>query len=397
MEKTEILFVTAGMFLEMLKQGAASLQPYGAVIIDEVHERSCENDCALACLIQLALHCKELRSLKIILMSATADVRRYSDFMQPLCTAESGRAGQYAIGDSATVYNTTKRYLKDALIEASYSGPMPPLEHFELGRASLPPLCELMARLVIQLVSRTITEDGLGGTVLVFVPTYRMIEMVHDMLERGFLSASLPEGIPLYVLHSSVDIDDSMAALRGEDGASARVVIASAVAESSITIKNVTHVVDSCRACEIRWEAASGEATPHIVWVSQAQAKQRAGRTGRTNHGTVWMLATKEWVQGFSEFEPAALQLNLLRKEFLLLTAAQPKQLNDARRLLASCLDAPTPRRSAVPSSSSSPKRSSRGSLSGPAGARRPASRCSRRRSAVWWKRCRSTSSPPSS
>jgi len=264
-------------------------------------------------------------------MSATAQVRRYSEYVQPLCDHGSGRAGQYAIGDGATVYNTTRRYLKDAIAEAGYAESAPPVDCFELGRskgrAALEPLCELMARLAIQLVARTIADDEHGGTILIFAPTYAMIERVHNMLERGFPTASLPEGVPLYVLHSSVDIEDSMAALRGEDGASARIVIASAVAESSITIKQVTHVIDSCRACEVRWEAATGEASAHIVWVSQAQAKQRAGRTGRTNDGTVWMLVLKEWYHSFAEFEQAALCLTLLRKECLLLTCAQPKQV----------------------------------------------------------------------
>merc|ERR1712185_764140 len=100
-----------------------------------------------------------------------------------------------------------------------------------------------------------------------------------------------------------------MAALLGEDGASARVVIASAVAESSITIKRVTHVIDTCRACEIHWAPASGESSPHLVWVSQAQAKQRAGRTGRTNHGTCWQLVAPSTYQGFPEFELASMQL----------------------------------------------------------------------------------------
>ena len=178
-------------------------------------------------------------------MSATAQVRRYSEYVQPLCDHGSGRAGQYAIGDGATVYNTTRRSLKDAIAEAGYAESAPPVDDFELGRykgrATLEPLCELMARLAIRLVARTIEEEVHGGsTILIFAPTYAMIERVHNMLVCGFPTASLPEGVPLYVLHSSVDIEDSMAALRGEDGASARIVIASAVAESSITIKQVS-------------------------------------------------------------------------------------------------------------------------------------------------------------
>ena len=102
-DRTEILFVTAGIFLEQLKShGAAALANFAAVVIDEVHERSCENDLGLACLLQLASSAKELRSLRIVLMSATAAVPRYSEFMRPLC--EQGQApGQVALGESAVV------------------------------------------------------------------------------------------------------------------------------------------------------------------------------------------------------------------------------------------------------------------------------------------------------
>lgn len=308
LDRTRLLFVTAGIFLEMLKAGGVSaMAEFGAVVIDEVHERSCENDLALACLMQLAANAKELRNLKIILMSATADVRRYADFVSPLCGGE--QPGVYAIGDGATVYNTRKHYLKDA-ISVAFEGEdvKPSPEVFERHeRAVYDQLCGLIALLVPKLARLTIEEDGRGCTILVFLPTYRMIEVLHKLLERPCADMDVPR----YVLHSSVDMEDCMAALLGEDGAPARVVIASSVAESSITIKRVTHVVDSCRACEIHWAPVSGEASPHIVWVSQAQAKQRAGRTGRTNHGTVWQLVLPQWYHAFPEFEMATMQLQV--------------------------------------------------------------------------------------
>ena len=79
------------------------------------------------------------------------------------------------------MYNTTRRYLKDAIAEAGYAESAPPVDDFELGRykgrATLVPLCELMARLAIRLVARTIEDEGHGGsTILIFAPTYAMIE-----------------------------------------------------------------------------------------------------------------------------------------------------------------------------------------------------------------------------
>lgn len=105
LNKAELLFVTASIFLKQLKcHEAASLAPYGAVVIDEVHERSCEDDLALACLCQLVRKSRELQELKIVLMSATADIRKYYEYAKPL-----GDVGVYAIDDGATVYNTATK------------------------------------------------------------------------------------------------------------------------------------------------------------------------------------------------------------------------------------------------------------------------------------------------
>lgn len=118
-------------------------------------------------------------------------------------------------------------------------------------------------------------------------------------------------------------MEDCMAALLGEDGAPARVCIASSVAESSLTMKKVTHVIDACRACEIHWDPISGLSKPRIVWVSKAQGQQRAGRTGRTNDGTVWRLVPGSMYSAFVPFELASMQLQLLRKESLLLGCSE--------------------------------------------------------------------------
>ena len=110
-----------------------------------------------------------------------------------------------------------RRYLKDAVNKAGYSSQ--PLSVFErLDRASADATVELMALLTRRLVLGEEGGDGMddGSTVLHFVPTMMMIEGLYRLLED-----MLP-GVPLYVLHSSIDIDDCMAALMGEDGAPVR-------------------------------------------------------------------------------------------------------------------------------------------------------------------------------
>ena len=90
LDHTKLMFVTAGIFLELVKShGSGALNRFGAVIVDEVHERSTENDLALACLTQLVLAARELRTLKVVFMSATPDLARYQPrllvYLPPAC------------------------------------------------------------------------------------------------------------------------------------------------------------------------------------------------------------------------------------------------------------------------------------------------------------------------
>ena len=156
LDHTEMLFVTAGIFLEMLKcHGAASLRAYGAVVIDEVHERSCENDLGLACLNQLALHADELHELRVVLMSATADVRRYSEFMRPLCDDEE--PAQFAFGETARVHNTTVRYLKEAIDAAALPETSSTGAYETHDRPAVDRVCDLVGVLIPKLAQRTVT------------------------------------------------------------------------------------------------------------------------------------------------------------------------------------------------------------------------------------------------
>ena len=197
-DQTQLLFVTAGIFLEELNMnGVEALQGYGCVVIDEVHERSCENDLALVCMLRLINSTRELRSLKIVLMSATADVRRYVEFVKRL-SGDSESASTFALGESAIVHNLATKYLDDAIAEAGVGGRLQMDTLLKQDRPALQELLSLITALTPKLIQRTVTEDGLGCTVLIFLPTYSSIEELHSRLEL-----TLP-GIPLYVLHSSV-------------------------------------------------------------------------------------------------------------------------------------------------------------------------------------------------
>jgi HrpA-like RNA helicase len=132
-----------------------------------------------------------------------------------------------------------------------------------------------------------------------------------------------------------------MEALAAEDARGKRLVLSSPIGESSVTIRNVQHVIDCCRTNQVYWSRTCNEYLSRIEWVSQSQAMQRRGRTGRTCHGTVWRLVPARTYHGFETFETSALRMQSQRKECLLLSCAQDRQLQDAAAFLECCLDAP--------------------------------------------------------
>ena len=126
------------------------------------------------------------------------------------------------------------------------------------------------------------TRAPLAEGVLVFLPTYLMLEAVHTaLLTRQLTGGELGAAVALRVLHSSVDLADALLALRGAARDRRSVILASNVAESSVTIPGLAWVVDACLNNEVRWDPAARTSAARLVWATKSQLEQRAGRTGQ--------------------------------------------------------------------------------------------------------------------
>ena len=348
-EHTKLVFSTIGIALEQIKSlGLAALTRYSCIIVDEVHERSAESDVVLACIRQLAPHAPHL---KLVLMSATAEPRIYQDFFAGVDYAI------VALAKDMTVHHILEKSLEHALDRVERGGGggdddaaarrrtagLGPLindglreQTFDGGPvAALEQTQYLMARLIVSLLAELKDNKSGHRTVLAFLPTYRALETQHALLSKYAPHA------PLHLLHSSVDMEECMAALAGLGGGVPRVVLASAVAESSITIEGVAAVVDAGRACEVYWSPIDGTTRSRLVWCSHSQLRQRAGRTGRTCDGVAWRLLPKRLLDNLEPAETPAVRLLPLRRESLLLTCSAAMQTNQATALLARCLEPP--------------------------------------------------------
>ncbi len=252
---TRITVVTEGILTRML-QDDPELSGYGCLIFDEFHERSLHADLGLA----LALDCQEgLRDdLRILVMSATLD-------SEPLLRLlEQGAACPVPILKSeGRAWPVETRYV-----------PLP--------RADM-----RLETWVAEVVRRAVREET--GSILVFLPGTGEIRKVEALLEP--LKSETLRICPLYGDLSVAEQDAAIAPLRAP---LRKIVLATSIAETSLTIEGVRVVVDSGLARTVRFDVGTGMSQLVTERVCLAGANQRRGRAGRTEPGVCYRL----WSQG---------------------------------------------------------------------------------------------------
>ncbi|WP_394652859.1 ATP-dependent helicase HrpB [uncultured Sphingomonas sp.] len=252
---TRVTVVTEGIFVNRI-QADPELAGVSAVLFDEVHERSLDSDFGLA----LALDAQAgLRpDLRLVAMSATLDGARFSALMDGAPVVESeGRS-----------YPLTLRHIgrtADARVEDAVAGAV-----------------------------RTALRDDQGG-VLAFLPGVAEIERTAERLE-GIT------GIALHKLHGQIDPAAQRAAIAPSD--TRKVVLATAIAETSLTLDGIRIVVDSGLARRPRYDRAAGMTRLVTERASQAAVTQRAGRAARQGPGVAYRLWEEAATAGLPRFDP---------------------------------------------------------------------------------------------
>ncbi|VDS07275.1 ATP-dependent RNA helicase HrpB [Paracoccus haematequi] len=300
---SRIEVVTEGILTRMI-QSDPSLDGIGCVIFDEFHERSLNADLGLALVWEARGALRE--DLVLLVMSATLDA-------EPVA----------ALLDDAPVIRSEGRAF--------------PVETRWLPRplAAGARLMDEAARLIAQAEAET---RGMGGTVLAFLPGEGEIRRVMAQLGGGC------EVLPLY---GALKPAEQRAAL-AEPGARRRIVLATAIAETSLTIPAVRVVVDAGRARRARFDPGSGMSRLVTERVSRAEADQRRGRAGRVALGVcyrMWARAEEGALPAFAPPEIAVADLAGLALELAawgavpgdlaFLTPPPEGALSEARSLLA--------------------------------------------------------------
>ena len=297
---TRIEVVTEGMLTRMI-QSDPGLTGIGALIFDEFHERSLNGDLGLALALEIRGALRD--DLVLVVMSATLDAGPVAALMgaAPVVTS-AGRAFEVETRWLGRSIDASMRY------EAAVAG----------------------------LVCQAVQECPDGG-ILVFLPGEGEIRRV-----EALLSGRLPQECVIRPLFGAMDFAAQRAALAPVAGR--KIVLATSIAETSLTLPDIRVVVDGGRARRARFDPNSGMSRLVTERVTRAEAEQRRGRAGRVAAGRCYRMWTRGEEGGLAAYPPAeievgdltglALELALWGGDVAFLTAPNAGSMAEARALL---------------------------------------------------------------
>jgi len=269
---TRVEVVTEGVLTRMLQTDPA-LEGVAAVIFDEFHERSLQADLGLA----LAIDARDnlTPALKLIVMSATLDGTSVARLLDdaPIVTAE-GRT-----------YSVESRFI-------GKGAPLLPPAFFTPGQES-------PEQAVAQVISRALREER--GDMLVFLPGAREIRRVQALLTASELGSD----VRLVPLFGDLSGNEQDAALAPAAPGTRKIVLATNIAETSLTIPGVRIIVDSGLVRRAVFDPATGMSRLETQRISRASAEQRQGRAGRTEPGVCYRVWSEGAHRSLGPFTPA--------------------------------------------------------------------------------------------
>ncbi|WEW57899.1 ATP-dependent RNA helicase [Emydomyces testavorans] len=304
---TKLIYATTGVVIRMLER-PQDFRDISHLVLDEVHERTLDSDFLLITLRRL-LH--QRADLKLILMSATVDAKRFSTYLDHAPVLDiPGRT-----------YPVKTSYLEDAIeITRHCSHEKEPLDYTddsdssntertqndeglrstlsEYSKQTRDAVCAFDAyrldyKLIIDLISAISTKPELepySKAFLIFIPGLAEIRKLQDsILSEPFFG----DGWILYSLHSSIASEDQEKAFLVPPKGVRKIVIATNIAETGVTIPDITAVIDTGKEKVMRFDERRQISRLVETFISRANAKQRRGRAGRVQEGLCFHLFTK--------------------------------------------------------------------------------------------------------
>lgn len=314
-KETRLVYATTGIVMRML-EGSNDLREITHLVLDEVHERSIDSDFLLIVLKKLMVRRPDL---KVVLMSATVDADRFSQYL----------GGAPVLNVPGRTFPVQVQFLEDAVELTGFTvdgrGPAEqvvtldddaedePETTITADSASKAELLKTLKKyssrtrqtmaqldeyqipydLIVQLLGRIATDEAyrpFSAAILVFLPGMAEIRTLHEQLlaERTFAT-----GWQVYPLHSSIASEEQEAAFVVPPPGQRKIVLATNIAETGITIPDVTCVVDTGKHREMRFDERRQLSRLLDTFISRANAKQRRGRAGRVQEGLCFHLFSR--------------------------------------------------------------------------------------------------------
>eukprot|EP01038_Epipyxis_sp_PR26KG_P010154 gene10154-13660_t len=356
---TRLLFCTTGVLLRKL-QNPDFLSSVSHIMVDEVHERQVETDFLLTILKSRLLH---FPKLKLIMMSATLQENLFSEYfsncpvlyvkgrtfpvsiryLPEVNTLIAGGQAIIAVERGKIANNFSNRNMKDNNNKKTNNQNL-------LSSSAIPQFnADSVAELVVRIITTTIAKSNKsnknepiptrGNAILVFLSGADTIDKVSRALRQRDIIQKMK--VMVLPLNGMLPAEQQRKVFKSTKPGEWKVVLATNIAETSITVDDVTHVVDTGFVKEMIYDPIGNISSLQEVFISRASARQRAGRAGRVQAGVCWRMYTEDYfnssvVQEYSIPEIQRIPLEDVILQVLLL------KLGDPREFLSQCLQPPS-------------------------------------------------------
>ncbi|KAI0961567.1 hypothetical protein AcV7_000638 [Taiwanofungus camphoratus] len=342
-EHGSITFCTTGIFLKRMQSAllgggsiGRSLDDVTHVVVDEVHERDVDTDLLLVVLKRLLAERKARnKPIKVVLMSATINPTLFQEYFPD----ETGRPTS-VIEIPGRAFPVEKRYLDDFVPEmaskqssawvfqdeavqkylAHQMGSAAPVPRNSRHRSLNEPSVSVLSSgdsprdddldMPIPLVALAIAHvlrNSSDGHVLVFLPGWDDIMAVQRCLwdTRPLLGVNFNDSssFKIHLLHSSIPVVEQQAIFEPPPPGIRRIILATNIAETSVTIPDVVYVIDTARVKEQRYDPERHISSLVSAWVGSSNLNQRAGRAGRHRQGEYYGLLSRQFADSLHPYQ----------------------------------------------------------------------------------------------
>ncbi|XP_047033672.1 probable ATP-dependent RNA helicase spindle-E isoform X2 [Helicoverpa zea] len=339
---TRISYVTTGILLQKLV-ASKTMNEYTHVILDEVHERGQEMDFLLLIVKRLAYTSSP--HVKVVLMSATFDKIAFADYFKVATTLGLERTNCITIEKGDPMFTVKKFYLDH--LHKFGTVPEP--------KAEDPCIVTEMHHIVLRLLNAfegidkqedQITDRSQADlpSVLIFLPGIHEIEDLYTCLTdfdlREKIVGAHCRSYKWYVLplHSTITADEQARVFQRVQPGHRKIILATNIAESSITVPDIKYVIDYCLMKIMVADPDTNFTSLRLAWASKTNCEQRAGRAGRVRDGRVYRMVSEKFYEGFrQEIPPEIIRCPLER----LVLLAKMMDMGPPADVLALAMDPP--------------------------------------------------------